>query len=198
MNDRPPAELRREDFQNALKDLDSFIDVTLEDLMQINHMAQKHAQLRQAEQLLVRDIMTRDVATVSADTSLRDAARILLELRISGLPVVDVQHKLVGIVTEADFLSAMGIPCHHPAHNVWQTLESMFKRPPHAGGMPARVADIMATQVVTISDDKTLHEVIDVMKKHHIKRVIVTDAQQAVHGIITRSNLVQVLLQQIL
>ena len=61
-----------------------------------------------------------------------------------------------------------------------------------------RVTQQGATQVVTISDDKTLHGVIDVMKKHHIKRVIVTDAQQAVQGIITRSNLVQVLLQQIL
>ena len=198
MNEHPHTELRREDFQNALKELDSYIDVTLEDLMQINAMAQKHAQLRQAERLLVHDIMTRDVATVTADTPLRDAARILLELRISGLPVVDAQNKLCGIVTEADFLSAMGIPCHHPAHNLWQTLESMFKHPPHSGSAPAEVADIMASQVITISDDKTLHDVIDVMKKNHIKRVVVTDEQQQVQGIITRSNLVQVLLQQIL
>ena len=198
MNERPQSNLRREDFQNALKELDSYIDVTLEDLMQINAMAQKHAQLRMAEHLLVRDIMTRDVATVTQETSLRDAARILLELRISGLPVVEDKGKLVGIVTEADFLSAMGIPCHHPAHNLWQTLESMFKHPPHPGGTPVSVAEIMATQVITISAEQTLHDVIDSMKKHHIKRIIVTDAQQRVEGIITRSNLVQVLLQQIL
>jgi CBS domain-containing membrane protein len=191
-------ELHREDFKNALQELDSYIDITLEDLMQINQMAQKHAQLRQAEQLTVRDIMTTDVATVHADTSLRDAARILLERRISGLPVTDANNKLVGIVTEADFLCAMGIPCHHPAHNLWQTLESMFRHHPAPVNTPSKVADIMAKQIITIHDNNTLHEVIDTMKHHHIKRVVVTNEQQQVLGIITRSNLVQVLLQKIL
>ena len=198
MSERHQPELRREDFQNALKELDSYIDVTLEDLMHINRTAQKHAQLRQAENLMIRDIMTTDVATVRLDTPLRDAARILLELRISGLPVVDENNVPVGIVTEADFLTAMGIPCHHPAHSLWQTLESMFKHHPNQGNMPATVADIMAHQVITITDTKTLHDAIDTMKKHHIKRVVVTNEQQQVQGIITRSNLVKVLLQQIL
>lgn len=191
-------ELHPEDFKNALKELDSYIDITLEDLMQINQMAQKHAQLRQAEQLTVRDIMTTDVATVRADTSLRDAARILLERRISGLPVTDANNKLVGIVTEADFLCAMGIPCHHPAHNLWQTLDSMFRHHAAPANTPSKVEDIMAKNIITIQDSNTLHDVIDTMKRHHIKRVVVTDEQQQVLGIITRSNLVQVLLQKIL
>ncbi len=198
MGEQSDTELRREDFQNALKDIDSFIDITLDDLMQINQMAHKHAQMRSAEQLLVRDIMTTDVTTITPETSLRDAARILLELRISGLPVVDANNKLVGIVTEADFLSAMGIPCHHPAHSVWQTLESMFSQPPRTAAVPVNVGDLMAKQIVSISADKTLHDVIKTMKQHHIKRLIVTDSEQHVQGIITRSNLVQVLLRQIL
>ncbi len=198
MSERPYPELRREDFQNALKDIDSYIDVTLEDLMQINQMAQKHAQLRQAEQLMIHDIMTTDVATVHRDTPLRDAARLLLERRISGLPVVDENNKLVGIVTEADFLTSLGIPCHHPAHSLWQTLESMFKHQPDTGNTPEKVAEIMAHEVISISGNKTLHDAIDSMKKHHIKRLVVTDKQGQVQGIITRSNLVQVLLQQIL
>jgi len=198
MSERHQAELRREDFQDALKEFDTYIDVTLEDLMQINRSAHKHAQLRQTEQLIVRDIMTSNVATVTPGTSLRDAARMLLELRISGLPVIDEHNKPVGIVTEADFLSALGIPCHHPAHSLWQTLESMFSHQPRPGNIAARVADIMVHQVITISDDKTLHDAIDTMKRHHIKRVVVTNQQQQIRGIITRSNLVKVLLQQIL
>jgi CBS-domain-containing membrane protein len=198
MSEHSYPELRREDFQNALKEIDSYIDITLEDLVQINHIAQKHAQLRQAEQLMVRDIMTTNVATASPNTSLRDAARILLELRISGLPVIDKNNELVGIVTEADFLSAMGIPCHHPAHSLWQTLESMFKHQPKTDSTAVTVADIMAHTVITITDDQTLHDAIDTMKRHHIKRVVITNKQKQVRGIITRSNLVQVLLQQIL
>jgi len=49
-----------------------------------------------------------------------------------------------------------------------------------------------------LQPEDTLHDVIETMKRHHIKRVIVTDAQQQIQGIVTRSNLVQVLLQQIL
>jgi CBS domain-containing membrane protein len=198
MSERPLPDLRREDFQNALNDFDSYIDITLDDLMQINTMARKHARFRKTEKLSVSKIMTSDVVTVSPRTSLRDAAGILLERRISGLPVVDEEGKLSGIVTEADFLCAMGIPCHHPAHNLWQSLEAMFKHQPGIGERPARVADIMAPQVISIAGDKTLHDAIDAMKKHHIKRLVVVDDQYQVQGIITRSNLVQVLLQQIL
>ena len=198
MSEHHPSELRHEDFKNAMAEMDSYIDITLEDLMQINRMALKHAQLREAEKLMVRDFMTTDVATVLLDTSLRDAARILLDLRISGLPVVDEKSKLVGIVTEADFLSALGIPSHHPAHSLWQTMESMFRYQPRPVSTPVRVAEIMSQQVITITNDKTLHDVIDTMKRHHIKRLVVTNESQQVEGVITRSNLVKVLLQQIL
>ncbi|MBI1424923.1 MAG: CBS domain-containing protein [Gammaproteobacteria bacterium] len=191
-------ELQPQDFKHALQELDSYIDVTLEDLMQIHQMAEKHAQLRQAEQLKVSDIMTKNVATVHPETSLRDAARLLLERRISGLPVTDAQDRLVGIVTEADFLCAMGIACHHPAHNLWQTLEAMFRHQHTRSEHVGTVADIMVRQPIHLQAEHTLHDVIETMKRHHIKRVVVTDAQQHVEGIITRSNLVQVLLQRML
>jgi len=198
MSDKPSRELRREDFQQALKEFDTYMDITLEDLMQIDRIASKHARLRETESLTVRQIMTNDVITVTSDTPLSNAARILVEQRISGLPVIGKDSKLAGVVTEADFLCAMGIPCHHPTHNVWQTLENMFRHPPRTTDMPSKVRDIMVEHVVSINENRTLHDVIELMKKHHIKRVIVTDDQDRVSGIITRSNLVQVLLQQML
>lgn len=191
-------ELRREDFQNALKDMDTYIDVTVEDLLMIAKTAQKHAQLREAETLSVNEIMTAGVKTVQPDTTVKDAARLLLDQKISGLPVISSENKLVGVVTEADFLLAMGIPCHHPAHSVWHTLESMFNAAPTNNISPKLVADIMSTQTVTVGLDQTLHDVIDSMKRNHVKRVIVVDSEKYVVGIITRSNLVRVLLQQIL
>lgn len=196
--DKDKDNLTAEDFQHALQELGTFIDVTVDDLLQINQMAHKHAELRQTEQTLIRDIMTTDVTCATLDTPLRDAARTLLELRISGLPVLDENKKLVGVVTEADFLGAMGIPSHHPAHSLWQTLETMFRHKTESVMMPETVGDIMHPNVVTISEDKTLHEAIDTMKKHHIKRLIVTDAGNRVVGMLTRSNLIQVLLKNIL
>lgn len=198
MKQSGPPELHIEDFENALKELNTYVDVTLDDLMQISQMAQKYAEFRQTEQLYVRDIMSTDVATVTPDTSLRDAARMLLDLRISGLPVVDENKVLIGIVTEADFLSAMGVPCHHPAHNLWQTLEFMFRHKSSPVNIPEKVADIMSQQIITIHDNNNLHDVINTMKQNHIKRVVVTNEQQQVQGIITRSDLVKVLLEKML
>lgn len=198
MKQPSPPELHIEDFENALKELNTYVDVTLDDLMEISQMAQKYAEFRQTEQLYVRDIMSTDVATVTPDTPLRDAARLLLELRISGLPVVDEENMLIGIVTEADFLSAMGVPCHHPAHNLWQTLDAMFRHKASPVNMPEKVADIMTQQIITIHDDDNLHDVIDTMKQNHIKRIVVTNEQQQIQGIITRSNLVKVLLEKML
>jgi CBS-domain-containing membrane protein len=197
MDDKTKPDLQREDFKHALEDIGSFVDVNLDDLMEINAMAQRHARLREAEATRIRDIMTADVATVTPDTTLRDAARILLELRISGLPVVNAQGVVQGVVTEADFLCAMGVPCHHPAHNLWQTLEAMFNHAPRGVSNGDRVEDIMSKQVVTITAEQTLHEAIASMKKHHIKRLIVVDDEQHVVGVVTRSNLVEIFLKRL-
>lgn len=197
MSNKDRIDLTAADFRHAMEDLGSFIDVTVDDLMQINQLANKHAERRLAEQTLVRDIMSRDVTCVSANTSLREAAKMLLELRISGLPVVDDRQRLIGVVTEADFLSAMGIPCHHPAHSLWQTLESLFRHSPDTSALPDTVSGIMQTEVITIGEEETLHQAIDEMKKYHIKRLIVADANRKVVGILTRSNLIQVLLKNI-
>jgi predicted transcriptional regulator len=92
----------------------------------------------------------------------------------------------------------MGIPCHHPAHNLWQTLESMFQHQPRSVSKPKTVGEIMAHQIITINESSNLHEVIDTMRQHHVKRLVVTNSADQVQGIITRSNLVRVLLQQML
>ena len=198
MSSQDKANLTAEDFQQAIQEMGTYIDVTVDDLMQIYQAAHKNAELRLAEQVLVRDVMTAEVSCVTADTPLRDAARQLLELRISGLPVVDANNKLVGVVTEADFLTAMGIPCHHPAHSVWQTLETMFHHTPDTSQIPEKVSDIMHTDVISIGEDNSLHDAIDSMKRHHVKRLVVSNPDNAVVGILTRSNLIQVLLKNIL
>jgi len=199
MSGSTEKELQAVDFRNALKDLDTYIDVSVDDLMQINRLATQHAHLREAEQILVRDLMTADVLTVQPDTPVKDAAGILINKRISGLPVLNNNNQLVGIVTEADFLTAMGIPSHHPSHSLWQTLESMFKNHQHRQiQKPHYISEIMITDVVTIEENDILENVIEKMQQRHVKRLVVTDEQQHVKGIITRSNLVQVLLQRML
>jgi len=183
----------REDFVSALKEMNTYIDVTVDDLMTLMKKAIKHASLRERESIPLNEVMTPDVITVAPGLALKDAARILIKQKISGLPVVSNNGRLVGIITEADLLRSIGLPAHHPANSLWQTIESMFNS--HHGEFmePAGiVASLMNENVITVKPDATIHEVITVMKKHKIKRVVVCDDLRQVRGIVTRSNLVRV------
>jgi len=196
MSDRQRPALTRQDFVHALEDLDSYIDVTVEDLMRINDLAQKHARLRDLEAIPVHDAMTREVVSVAPSTPLPEVVRRLLDHRIAGLPVVDEDGVLAGLITEADLLQAMGIRTETKSHSVWQTLESLFRHTPKVRGLNGTAADIMVTRVVTLAPERTVGEAIDAMKRHHVKRLVIVDGQQRVQGVVTRSNLVRVFLEQ--
>lgn len=192
MQKRPETELTREDFVNALKEMGTFMDVAVDDLLELNSKAAKYARVRKTESLRIENLMTRSMITVSPDTSLADAAHLLVTNRISGLPVVDAQQRLLGIITEADFLRAMGVPSHQPNHSLWQTLEAMFAHPPEIREPTGRVADLMVENVITVKPEHTLHDVIEIMKHNRIKRVVVCDDTGRVQGMVTRSDLVRV------
>lgn len=197
MNNRYRTRLIRDDFEHALSGMGTYIDITLDDLMEISHRAHIHASIREKEALLVQSLMTSDLLTVQKETSLSDAAHAMVSNRISGLPVLDQSNKLAGIITEADLLRAIGVPSHHPTHNLWQTLEAMFLHHMDIQSPEGNVASLMITDIVTAKPDHTLHEVLDIMKKNRIKRIIVVNDNNEPVGMITRSDLVRVFFDKI-
>lgn len=142
--------------------------------------------------LCVADIMSRRIVTVRPDMTLCDAAHLMIGQRISGMPVVDDGEKLVGLVTEADFLRALGIPSHHPSQSVWHTLEALFAHDTALKEECSPVSEIMVTDVVCAIPEWSVVEVIDAMKRYRVKRLIVCDAPKHVCGMVTRSDLVRV------
>lgn len=183
--------LQANDFVMALQETGTYVDISVDDLMALHLKAEKYARMRKREGRLVVSLMTQPVKTVHPDCTLSDAAHLMVTTKISGLPVVDHDSKLVGIITEADFLRALGVPSHHPSHSVWQTLENMFHQSVQIREPEGVVADLMMTDVVTVTPQHSLHQVLDVMKQNQIKRVIVCDEEQRVVGMITRSDLVR-------
>jgi sulfide:quinone oxidoreductase len=196
MSEDPWFALSREDFEQALDELGSFVDVSVNDLIQITDKARRHAQLRRTESVLISNLMSQPVHTITPDQPLSEAAGRLLSARISGLPVVNKSNRLVGIVTEADFLCAIGVPCHLPTHNVWQTLENMFSQPLQLREPGENVAALMVIDVVTVQPDQTLHDAVEAMKKHRVKRLVVVDRHRVPVGMITRSDLVRIFFER--
>ena len=193
--DTETAKPRREDYQRALSSMNTFMDIEVNDLMMIADRAQQFAVRRVTASIGVTQIMSKPVTVVSPQTTMSAAAHLMVEGRISGLPVVDDANRLLGIITEADFLRALGVPAHHPTHSIWQTLESMFSHLAHHAGMEGPndpVAEHMVREVICVGEEQDVHDVLDAMKRHRVKRVLVCDNERHVSGVITRSDLVRI------
>ncbi|WMP18750.1 CBS domain-containing protein [Thiothrix lacustris] len=183
-----------EDYRQALKSMDSFIDISVEDLMTLAARATQFAHQRVIAADTIATLMTQPVATVHSHTPLTEAAHLLVSQRISGLPVVNDANRLVGIITEADFLRVLGVPAIQPSHSLWHTLDNLFTHTTKRDPLQApneSIARHMVTHVITAHPTDKVQAVLDLMKKHQVKRVVIVDDDQQVCGIVTRSNLVR-------
>lgn len=136
-------------------------------------------------------VMSRHVVTVSPQTSIVEAANTMLQRHISGLPVLDRTGRLVGIVSEGDFIRRAEIGTGR-RRGRWLTFlfgaGRMATEFVHEHGRT--VADIMTPDPLTISEDASLEDVVGLMERNNIKRLPVLRGNTVV-GIVTRSNLLQ-------
>ena len=141
----------------------------------------------------VKDVMTRSVISVGPDESIMKAARLMLQNRISGLPVIDKDGELMGIVTEGDFLrrGELGTQRRRPK---WLEFivgpGRLAEEYVHASGR--KIDEIMTTDPVTASEDDTLEKVVEVMERRQVKRLPVVKNGRVV-GIVSRANLMHAL-----
>ena len=140
-----------------------------------------------------RDVMVSPVITARKGATVREVAKILLEKRISAVPVVDNVGKLVGIITEGDLMRRAEAGTEHP-YSWWvhflagdATVAADYVKS-HA----ARVEDVMTSNVVTATSEMPLHEVASLLEEHQIKRVPIVDKAGSLVGIVSRANLIQV------
>ena len=136
-------------------------------------------------------IMTRPVVTVSSETTIVEAANTMLQRHVSGLPVVDAAGKLVGIISEGDFLRRSEIGTQHKRGQFLRFILGAGQAATdfvHEHGR--KVAEIMTREPLTISEDTTLEDIVELMEKNHVKRLPVMRGDQVV-GIVSRANLLQ-------
>src|SRR4030067_1527824 len=94
-----------EDLRDALKEMETYVDVTEEDLKKIYSIALRHAKERLKRKIAVRDVMRKKVVTVKRESNIHEVSVLFSENRISGLPVVDEENHVIGVVSEADILA---------------------------------------------------------------------------------------------
>jgi len=137
--------------------------------------------------------MVSPAITVTKNASLRDVARILLEKRISAVPVVDDGGKVIGIVTEGDLIhrAEAGTERHDPWWLRFLTDDATFAAD-YVKSHAMKVEDVMTSDVITAFPETPLHEIAMLLEERRIKRVPIVNKDGNLVGIVSRANLIQV------
>lgn len=127
-----------------------------------------------------KNVMTANVVTISPDHGVRHAAKIMLDHRISGIPVVGDDGRLVGIVSEGDFLRRSELGASSPA-----------EARGYVKGHSWKVADLMTSDVIVADGDTPIAQIAALMQEHGIKRIPIMAGQRLV-GVVSRADLLRV------
>ncbi|GAA0947520.1 CBS domain-containing protein [Pseudonocardia zijingensis] len=136
----------------------------------------------------VADVMTRRVLTARPAMPLKELARVLIEHRLSALPVLDPDDRVVGVVSERDLLSKQARPL--PGRRHWWQRRRVREEIRRAGG--DTVGQVMTPSPVTVSPSARITEAARRMIEHGVKRLPVVDDDGKLVGVVSRADLVRV------
>jgi CBS domain-containing protein len=143
--------------------------------------------------MIIQDIMSSPVTTVQPSTSIADAARLMLEQHISGLPVVDADGKIVGLVSESDFLRRSELGTERQRSKWLEFFIAPGKAAQEYVAAHGRlVGEVMTSQVTTVSPYAPINEAVELMERDHVKRLPVVFDDELI-GVVARSDLLRAL-----
>ncbi len=147
------------------------------------------------EERLVKDIMVREVITIQKDASVEELSELLVKNKISGVPVIDSDGKLVGIATEGDLIikdSDLHFPRYFKLLDSIIYLESLNKfKKSLKKFLGTKVEDVMTAEIKTVKEETPVGEAANIMIKYNINRVPVLDSKDELVGIVARADIVK-------
>jgi CBS-domain-containing membrane protein len=186
----PPLDISDDDVYETMKEVEGYLDITPSDFKLLYGIAFRHAVLRLTQAVKASDVMTREVIFVSKDTPLVEVAQIMAAQNISGVPVVDAEKRVIGVISEKDFIfhlggeniqSFMGVVAHCLKSKGCVALPMCHQK----------AEDIMTHPAITIKEDTSTSKVTEILATKNINRVPVVDQEGKLIGIVARSDLVQ-------
>ncbi|MFD0268241.1 CBS domain-containing protein [Streptomyces sp. NPDC127106] len=138
----------------------------------------------------VADVMTTRVIAVTPSTGFKDIAAAIERWKVTALPVIEGEGRVVGVVSEADLLPKEEFHEHRPG-----MIEQMRRLGATAKAGSTLAEDLMTTPAITIRPDATLPQAARIMADRHVKRLPVVDADGTLKGIVSRADLLKVFLR---
>ena len=140
----------------------------------------------------VRDVMTQEVVTVNEHASFKEVATLIAKHRVSALPVLDREGRVLGIVSEADLVLKEEYPQGPPEGRLFQSRRQRQARAKAAGDT---AAELMTSPAVTVGPDASVAEAARLLHRHGIRRMPVVDPAGPLLGIVSRADLLKVFLR---
>ncbi len=180
--------LSKEDIESAVKEMNTYIDVTEEDLEQIYNRASLHNMRRQMGEIYCRDIMVRDVATAEYGDELETLWQTMRRRKLKGVPIIDRARRVIGVITILDFLKRADT--HHTHPRLADRLRGFIRR---TSGLttnkPEAVGEIMSSPAITATDDMHIVSLIPLFSEHNIHHVPIVDQERRLVGMVTQTDL---------
>jgi CBS domain-containing membrane protein len=184
------VELRETDILEAMRAIPGYLDITPGDFKEIYRLAFQHALERLGREVTAAEIMTQEVVAVNPDTPVSEVAAAMGRRGVSGLPVVDAEHKVVGVISEKDFLSRMGVT--EPQN--FMSLVAGCLKTKGCVALPIKKAlagDIMSSPAVTVAPDTPVRDIAAILTDRGINRVAVSDPAGRLLGLVSRGDIVR-------
>jgi len=188
----PDLEFSEADVLAAMQEIPGYLDITPRDFQEIYRLAYRQAKSRLAREVKAAAIMTREVAAVREQTPLAEVAAVMGGRGIAGVPVLDDQERVTGVISEKDFLRQMG----GPSQTNFMAVVASCLRSKGCVALPikSKVAkDIMSTPPIVVSPETTLEKIAALLAAHGINRVPVVDQDGRLVGLVSRGDLVAAL-----
>ncbi len=182
-------EISDDDIFEAMKDVQGYLDITPADLKEIYKYAYRHACDRIMKSVRARDIMTKEVFAVRRSTTLEEVAEVMAAKGISGVPVLEDDGRIAGVISGKDFLSNMGAK---DRMNFMAVVAECLKGK-GCMSMPIlakKAEDIMQSPAITVDENTTVTEIVSIFSSKKINRVPVTDKHGTLIGIVSRADIV--------
>jgi CBS domain-containing protein len=144
----------------------------------------------------VGEVMTPDVIQACQETPFKDVAQLLARHRISGLPVVDADDKVLGVISETDLVRRQAAQARR-AQGIRSRLPALRRKARVAAAKARAITagQLMSTPAITVHPEQRVADAARVMERHHIERLPVVDEEDRLIGIATRRDLLRVFLR---
>jgi CBS domain-containing membrane protein len=183
-------ELTDRDIFDAMKTIPGYLDITPADFKEIYLLAFQLAIERLSISVTARQMMTKAVVWVRPDTSVIEVAEQMAERKVSGVPVLDSENRVLGIISEKDFLNRLsdGAPQNVMAV-IARCLQAKKCLAQPLRGQTAR--DIMNSPAISLRPETTLAEISRLFHARQINRAPVLDPQDRLLGIVSRGDIIK-------